>query len=213
MERTEYRVEGEQTINRVKRSNQLQKYGSRFRSILRFAGDGRYNRTALMGLCLWMLASSMGCGYRVASKNRLALPIRTLAVLPLSNETSTFEVEQILTRSLVQVFVRKSPYEILNDSSQADAILSGVVFRLRATPVIFKQANFGSTFLVTLSARVELLERRTQKILYRNDDHVFREQYVINVDVSNFFSELNPALDRIGEDFASSVVTEILENF
>ena len=163
---------------------------------------------AVSTLCLWV-----GCGYRMASKNRVALPIRTLTVLPLRNETSTFEVEQVLTRSLVREFVRKSAYEVLNDPSQSDAVLTGVVSRLRATPVIFGQANFGSTFLVTLSARVELVERRTQKVLYRNDAHVFREQYTINIDVSNFFSELNPALDRLAEDFASSVVTEVLENF
>ena len=160
---------------------------------------------------VWL--GGVGCGYRVASQNRVALPIRTLTVMPLSNETSTFEVEQVLTRSLVREFVRKTPYDVLNDPSQSDAVLTGVVSRLRATPVIFGQANFGSTFLVTMTARVELVERRTQKVLYRNENHVFREQYAINVDVNNFFSELNPALDRLAEDFASSVVSELLENF
>ena len=42
---------------------------------------------------------------------------------------------------------------------------------------------------------------------------MFRDQYVINVDVENFFSELNPALERIGQDFAASVVVGILEGF
>ena len=43
--------------------------------------------------------------------------------------------------------------------------------------------------------------------------YLFREQYVINVDVRNFFSELNPALGRIADDFAASVVTTVLESF
>ena len=48
-----------------------------------------------------LLLVQFACGYRVASRNRVAPNIRTIAVLPFENETTTFEVEQILTRSLV----------------------------------------------------------------------------------------------------------------
>jgi outer membrane lipopolysaccharide assembly protein LptE/RlpB len=154
-----------------------------------------------------------GCGYRVASKNRLSPEFHTLAVLPLENKTTTSEVEQILTRALVRAFVEKSSYQVINDPSQADAVLRGVVSRLSASPVIFRRGTFGSTFLVTLQAQVELQDQRSGKVLYKNDGYIFREQYQINVDVENFFSELNPALGRVAGDFASSVVTTLLESY
>ncbi len=154
-----------------------------------------------------------GCGYRVASKNRLAPQLQTLAVLPLENETTTFQVEQIFTRSLIHAFVERSSYRLVHDPAQADAVFSGVIFSTTANPVIFRQRAFGSTFLVTLRARVQLQDRRDGRILYRNDRYLFREQYVINVDVRNFFSELSPALERVARDFSSSVVTTLLEGF
>jgi hypothetical protein len=159
------------------------------------------------------LLHQFGCGYRVASKIRLPTRITAIAVLPFENETTTFKVEQVLTQSVIRALVEKSSYWVTRDPAEADGILQGVISRVTANPVIFGEETFGSTFLVTLNARVELRERQTGKILFKNDEYIFREQYIINVDVKNFFSELNPALARIADDFGSSVVTTILEGF
>ncbi len=160
-----------------------------------------------------LLASSGACGYRVAHKNRLDLGIASVAIEPFENNTTTYRVEQKLAQALTQKFVEKTSWEITVHPSQADAVLRGVVSRLSVSPVTFGQGNFGSTFLVTMDAHVELRENSTGRVLFRNDRYIFRDQYQINVDVERFFTEENPALDRIAEDFASSVVTSILEAF
>ena len=162
---------------------------------------------------LFVLTVFPTCGYRVASQNRLSPSIKSLVVLPLENQTTVFEVEQILTQALIRAFVERSSYSVVNDPSKADAVLKGAVSRMSANPVLFAADTFGSTFLVTLVASVELRERGTGKVLFQNDRYIFREQYVINVDVENFFSELNPALRRIASDFASSVATTVIEEF
>ncbi len=161
---------------------------------------------------LLLLVVQLACGYRVASKNRMAPQLSTIAVLPFVNETSTFEVEQILTRSFIRALVERSSYRVITDPSQADGILEGVLSGVSVSPVTFSQGSFGSTFLVTLNSKVELREQATGEVLL-SGSYLFREQYVINVDVRNFFSELNPALERIADDFAASVVTTVLESF
>ena len=174
---------------------------------------GSFPNTRLVTLFLVLLLLLAGCGYKAASKNRLEPASKSIAVVPLENRTSTFEVEQILTRSLVREFVQKSSYDVLNDPGDADLEMGGAISRVRVSPVAYGQASFGSTFLVTLSANIYLLDRRSGEYLYQNNNYVFREQYVINVDVQNFFSELNPALGRVSEDFAASVVASIMEGF
>ncbi len=170
------------------------------------------NRWFSGALGLVVLAGLAGC-YKPASANRAQLGIGSVAISPLVNETSFFAVEQVLTRSLVRGFVEKTRYQVVDNPSEADAVLEGAVSRLTASPVTFGSGSFGSTFVVTLTARVSLTDRRSGKILFKNDRFTFREQYVINADVSNFFSEQNPAFDRIAADFASSVVTSVLEGF
>jgi len=57
------------------------------------------------------------------------------------------------------------------------------------------------------------LEDRDHKVLYQNDNYVFRQPYEISTDVTSFFQEEGPALDRMSQDFASRLVADILENF
>ena len=159
---------------------------------------------------LALLGSS--CGYRTASATR-SLKGQSIAVVPLVNKTTTFEVEQILTRAVVRSLIERSSYRIVQDPSQADVVLRGEILSVMATPVIFGRETFGTAFLVALNAKVELKDRRTGKLLFKNDNYLFREQYEINADVKSFFSELNPALERIAADFGSSVVSTVLEDF
>jgi len=161
-----------------------------------------------------MLCVGLGnCGYRVASKNRLDSGHNSIAVVPFENRTNAYEVEQILTGSLVRELVQKSTYDVVNNPNDAELELGGAVLEVRVSPVAFGQASFGSTFLVTLRTSMYLQDRDSGELLYQNNSYIFREQYVINVDVKNFFTELNPALRRISDDFASSVVTSIMEAF
>jgi hypothetical protein len=161
---------------------------------------------------LVLISMITGCGYHTASASR-SLKGQSIAVVPLTNRTTTFEVEQILTRAVVRSLVEKSSYRIVENPSQADVVLRGEILSVLATPVIFGRETFGSAFLVTLNAKVELEDRRTGRLLFRNNNYLFREQYEINADVKSFFSEQNPALERIAADFGSSVVSTILEDF
>ncbi len=180
--------------------------GSEKGARLRFAWLGL---VALLPLT-W-LAGQTAC-YRVASHNRLDRAISTLAITPFENATTAFRAEQIMTRALARGFVEKTRFELVEDPAQADAVLSGSIDRVSANAVVFGRGSFGNTFLVTLTASVEMRDKAGQ-VLYRNDRFIFREQYVLNQDVDNFFSEVNPALERIAHDFASSVVASILEDF
>jgi hypothetical protein len=67
--------------------------------------------------------------------------------------------------------------------------------------------------LIQVHMLVHLDQRDSDKVLYRNDNYLFRQQYQISSDVPEFFDEQDPALDRMAHDFASNLVADILENF
>jgi hypothetical protein len=70
-----------------------------------------------------------------------------------------------------------------------------------------------TTMLVTVHTKVQLVDNNTQKSVYTNNDMVFRDQYQISSNVSTFFEEQDPALNRMSRDFASHLVADVLENF
>ncbi len=152
----------------------------------------------------------ISCGYHVNTPAPSVAKIHTLAVPTLKNSTPVFQVEQRLTRALIEEFSRRSSYDVVSTESGADAVIRGEVLYISASPVIIGTASFGTTFLVTLNAKVSLVDLKTKKMLFRNDNYVFREEYVINRDVKQFFSELNPALDRMARDFARSVAASVM---
>jgi hypothetical protein len=57
------------------------------------------------------------------------------------------------------------------------------------------------------------LSDRSGKVLYQNPAYVFREQYEVSQDLGSFFEEDSPAFRRLSQDFARTLVSDILEGF
>ena len=51
------------------------------------------------------------------------------------------------------------------------------------------------------------------KVLYQNPSYLFREQYEVSQDLTSFFEENSPAFRRLSQDFARTLVSNILEGF
>jgi hypothetical protein len=93
-------------------------------------------------------------------------------------------------------------------------VLHGEVISIDTNPVLFN-ATTGqvTTMLVTVHAKVQLVDATTQKVVYKNDDMLFRDEYQISTDVQSFFEEQDPALERMAKDFAAQLVSNVVENF
>ena len=164
-----------------------------------------------------------GCGYRVAGHND-ALPktIHVIAVPALENKTTSYRIEQRLTAATIHEFLAATPYKIVSSDSGADAILRGRVLSVEAVPLLFvttpatatePSTTRATTMLVTMKCDVTLTESTSERILYHNENFVFRNQYEISADVKSFFEEQDPALDRMAQDFARRLVAAVRENF
>ncbi len=169
----------------------------------------------LLCVSVAFLLLSAGCGYHVAGRgSRLPANLKTIAVPALENRTSRYRIEQRLTEALVHELLSRTSYHVVAEPAAADAVLRGQVVGLESSPLVFDTATGrATTFVVTVHLAVRLEERETKKLLYRNDNFIFREQYEVSTDIPSFFDELNPALDRLARDFAGRLVAALLENF
>jgi outer membrane lipopolysaccharide assembly protein LptE/RlpB len=156
-----------------------------------------------------------GCGYHVAGRTA-ALPksIHVIAVPALENATTSYRIEQRLTSASVHEFLARTPYKITSNPAGADAVLRGKVVSLEAVPLLFDTVSGrATTMLVTVRCDLTLTDTDTQKVLFHNDNFVFRNEYEISTDVQSFFSEQDPALNRLARDFAQRLVAAVTENF
>ena len=167
---------------------------------------------ALISACL-LLAG--GCGYHTAGHGgQLPEAVKTIAVPAFQNETSTSRIEQMLTASVVHEFTTRTHYRILNDpNGDADAILRGTVLSTTASPLAYDTpTGRAASVLVVVSMKVTLSDRQG-KVLYQNPAYLFREQYEVSQDLNSFFEEDSPAFRRLSQDFARTLVSNILEGF
>jgi outer membrane lipopolysaccharide assembly protein LptE/RlpB len=166
-------------------------------------------------VCLAVLAAGTGCGYHTAgSAVRLPENVKTIAVPAFTNVTTTYRIEQMLTTSVVREFTTRTHYHILNEPGEAaDVTLRGTVISTSASPLTYNSATGqAASVLVVVSMKVSLTDRQG-KVLYQNPSYLFREQYEVSQDLASFFEENSPAYRRLSQDFARTLVSNILEGF
>lgn len=162
-----------------------------------------------------LLCAFTACGYHtnegVASK--LPPDVRTIAIPTFENASTTYRVEQILTSAVVHEFTSRTNYRVASSPADADAVLHGTVTSTTVSPLTFDSLTGRlSSAMVTVNMRVSLLDRNG-KSLYDNQNYSFRQQYEVSTEVNSFFQEQNPAVSRLSEDFARTLVSNILESY
>ncbi|HXN99423.1 MAG TPA: LPS assembly lipoprotein LptE [Candidatus Acidoferrales bacterium] len=166
-------------------------------------------------LAFIVASSAMSCGYHVAGHAaNLPSEWQTIAVPAFKNDTTRYRIEQRFTQSVIRQFLQRTKYKIVQNAEEADAVLHGEVLTIETNPMIFNATTGQVTMmLVTVHTKVLLVDNKTQKVVYKNDDMVFRDEYQISTDARAFFEEQDPALERMARDFAAQLVSNVVESF
>ena len=68
-------------------------------------------------------------------------------------------------------------------------------------------------FEVTITAAVTVRDQTENRVLYDNQNFVFRGEYEFASDPRSFFNEEDPAVQRIARNFAESLVSTLVNGF
>ena len=164
-------------------------------------------------LCLSFAVA--GCGYHTAGHTvNLPQNVRTIAIPGFVSQSQTFRIEQLLTTAVVREFNTRTQFNIIHETRpEADAVLKGTVISATASPLAYdSKTGRAASMLVTVSMQVTLTDR-DGKVLFQNPSYLFHEQYELSRDLSSFFEEDSPAVDRLSRDFARTLVANILEAY
>ena len=164
--------------------------------------------------------ASTSCGYALAGRGSF-LPsyIRVVGIPVLLNQTTFFQVEQVLTEKIRTEFIGRGNYTIVADTTGADAVVTGTVTSISVQPVGFTDQQLASRYVFTISMRVEFTDSRTGMVLWSNDSLTFSSEYQLQtfgntaLEGSAFIDQERSSFDRIASDVARSVVTAIVEAF
>ena len=170
---------------------------------------------SLRAVTVALALSLAGCGYHTAG-HAVQLPenVRIIAIPGFVSQSSTFRIEQVLTEAVVREFNTRTQFHVIHEArSDADAVLKGTVLSASATPLAYdSKTGRAASALVTVSMQVTLTDRQG-KVLFQNPSYLFHEQYELSRELTSFFEEDSPAMERLSRDFAHTLVANILEGY
>ena len=170
-------------------------------------------------LVLVLALTLPGCGYQLAGhkggSGTPAVPadVHRIAIPVFTNETRRAEIEQRITESLLDEFIKRGSFQTQPQRSGADAVLEGAVTGYSAAPVSLSQSGRAERLEIVVQARVRLTDLRSGRILWSQEHFIFRSQYDVDQSAQGSFDREIVAIDRIARGFAETVVTSVLEGF
>jgi outer membrane lipopolysaccharide assembly protein LptE/RlpB len=167
---------------------------------------------ASAALCLLSLS---GCGYHaLGAATHLPLEIKTLAVPVFATRTEASGTEEALTEAVIREFTSRTRFRVTPDAGEdADAVLHGTILKQTTAPLTYNSATQqSSSFIITIVASVTLTAH-DGRILYQNENYVFREQYQSTTNLTTFIQEDPAAIQRLSREFARQLVADVLEGF
>jgi Lipopolysaccharide-assembly len=156
-----------------------------------------------------------GCGYTlVGHSNFLAPSVKTIQVPAFVNRTTRVELEQRVTQAVADEFVSRGRLRLVSSAGDADIILKGSIDSFGIFPVAFNAQGRATQYQVAITAKIELFDHRNEdKVLWKNDQYRFTENYPISLDTSDAFDQETRAISEIALRFSQALVTNLLEGF
>jgi outer membrane lipopolysaccharide assembly protein LptE/RlpB len=161
-----------------------------------------------------LLVSLTACGYHtLGAATHLPAAVRTLSIPVFSTRTEAYHTETLMTQAVIREFAARTRLRVTpSTDGDPDAILHGTVLQQQVLPLTFNTTTQqSSSYVITIVASVTLTAR-DGRVLYQNKNYVFRQQFQATSDLATFLDESPAAEERLSRDFASALVSDVLES-
>ena len=109
-----------------------------------------------------------------------------------------------------EIIRRGNGLRVQGTTEGADAVIEGTIRDFNFTGVLLDSQGRARVYEVTIVAAVTIRDLRENKILYDNQNLIFRDSFEFSEDPRSFFNEEDTAVDRIARAFSESVVSAVV---
>jgi hypothetical protein len=169
---------------------------------------------AILFLTMLVFVSAFTECYKPVTKSQLPARIKTVAVPAFQNESLRFKVESRFTEAVINEVVRRGHgLRVQGSREGADAVIDGVIKSFSFSGVLLDNQGRARIFEVEIRAAVTVRDQIENRVLYDNQNFVFRGEFEFANDPRTFFNEEDPAVQRMARSFAESIVSTLVNGF
>ena len=148
--------------------------------------------------------------YKPVTNSGLPKYIKTVAVPAFQFEARglRYRVESRFTEAVSREIIRRgNGLKVQGSRTGADAVLEGTIRDFSFSGVLLDSSGRARVYEVTIVTAVTIRDLRENKILYDNQNFIFRDSFEFTSDPRSFFNEEDPAVERMARAFAESAVS------
>jgi hypothetical protein len=167
--------------------------------------------TALL-VTLFATAGFTEC-YKPVTNSGLPKNIRKVAVPAFQTEARglRYRVGSRFTEAVSREIIRRgNGLQVQGSIQGADAVVEGTIRDFSFSGVLLDREGRARVYEITIIAAVTIRDLKEDKILYDNQNFIFRDSFEFSEDPRSFFNEEDPAVERIARAFSESVVSAIV---
>ncbi|CAN5188037.1 hypothetical protein BH20ACI2_BH20ACI2_19640 [soil metagenome] len=166
-------------------------------------------RLLSLGLMFVAVSGFTEC-YKPVSRSGLPKHIRTIAVPAFQFEAKglRYRVETRFTDAVIREIIRRGGgVKVQGSLTGADAVLDGTIRDFSFSGVLLDSEGRARVYEVTIVTAVTIRDLRENKILYDNQNFIFRDSFEFSSDPRSFFNEEDPAVERMARAFANAAIS------
>jgi hypothetical protein len=164
-------------------------------------------------LVIFLFVSGFTECYKPVTNSGLPKNIKTVAVPAFQFEARAlrYRLSSRFTEAVSREVIRRgNGLKVQGTTTGADAVVEGTVRDFSFTGVLLDRDGRARVYEVTIVSAVTIRDVKENKILYDNQNFVFRDSFEFSSDPRSFFNEEDPAVERIARTFAESVISTIV---
>jgi hypothetical protein len=166
-------------------------------------------RFAIITALLLAVSGFTDC-YKPVTSSGLPRHIRTVAVPAFQFEVKglRYRVESRFTEAVSREIIKRgNGLKVQGSRLGADAVLEGTIRDFGFSGVLLDSEGRARVYEVTIVTAVTIRDLREGKILYDNQNFIFRDSFEFTSDPRSFFNEEDPAVERMARAFAEAAVS------
>src|SRR5215204_3495981 len=151
--------------------------------------------------------------YKPVTNSGLPSNIKKVAVPAFQFEARglRYRVETRFTEAVIREIIRRGRgLKVQGTRDGADAVVEGTIRDFNFSGVLLDREGRARIYEVVITSAVTIRDLRANRILYDNQNFVFRDSFEFSADPRSFFNEEDPAVERMARSFAESVVSTIV---
>jgi len=172
----------------------------------------KYIRLPLLLSAVVLFSGFTEC-YKPVTKSGLPKHIQTVAVPAFQFEAKglRYRVESRFTDAVTREILRRgNGLKVQGSRTGADAVLEGTIRDFTFSGVLLDKDGRARVYEVTIVTAVTIRDLKENKILYDNQNFIFRDSFEFSADPRSFFNEEDPAVERMARAFAESAVSAFI---